>query len=140
MFLLGGCSQQQLKSLSNGLMAASGGTYVAPVTRPQKIMFFGGKNNQVYLGCWSCTRYEKDSVFNSYGDYGSEYRNESLFNSYSDYGSDYSNYSACNSYANKPPVIVDSNGNFYGYLTLNKYKNQTYNQDILTWLVALCAD
>lgn len=116
---------------------SSGSYYTAPQS---KKMIFGGENNNTYLGCISCNEYVSDSVFNSYGDYGSSYSQTSIFNSYSQYGSAYSNYSPCNRYANNPPVIVDSAGNFYGYLTLNQYfSNATKDGNILAWLAGVCA-
>jgi hypothetical protein len=88
---------------------------------PAKLMFFGGINHQSYLGCLNCSEYATDSILNQYGPHGSRYAQESIVNQYSDFGSPYSHYSACNQYASDPPVIVDSDGNFYGRLTLNLY-------------------
>jgi len=105
----------------------------------QKIMFFGGENNSVYLGCYSCSQYAVDSVFNQYGSYGSQFQQNSIFNRYGNFGSLYSDYSPCNPYANKPPVIVDGEGNFYGTLTLNNYHvYRTNNSAILAWLAGVC--
>jgi hypothetical protein len=50
-----------------------------------------------------------------------------------------SQFSACNEYANYPPVVVDRAGNFYGYLTLNEYKNPTRNEVVRAWLAGVCA-
>ena len=87
-------------------------------------MVFGGEGHHTYLGCLSCSEYATDSVFNVYGDHGSRYSEASIWNHYSDFGSRYSDYGACNPYANDPPVIVDSEGEFYGRLTLNAYHPQ----------------
>jgi hypothetical protein len=105
-----------------------------------KMMIFGGVNHDVYLGCLSCSKYEFDSVFNEYGNYGSKYSNTSVFNKYGNYGSKYSMYSPCNEYSSTPPVIVDGSGNFYGYLTLNKYMAKAItDNEILSWLkYAVC--
>lgn len=105
-------------------------------TSNTKLMLFGGNNNDVYLGCLSCSKYDQDSVSNTYGEFGSSYHSDSIFNSYGEYGSSYSQYSACNSYAANPPVAVDSNGNFYGYLTLNNSKQliQKNQEQIYSWL------
>lgn len=107
-----------------------------------EIMIFGGDNHDVYLGCLSCSEYDSDSVFNEYGDYGSRYSSESIFNNFGDYGSRFSQYSPCNPFANDPPVIVDEDGNFYGYLTLSISKNQGIRgTDIEQWLeLVVCAD
>lgn len=101
----------------------------------EKIMIFGGDNNDVYLGCLSCTKYESDSLFNKYGTFGSKYNADSIFNNYGEYGSKYSSISACNQYASDPPIIVDDEGNAYGVLTLNKYHQHAIdNADIVEWL------
>lgn len=50
---------------------------------------------------------------------------------YRNYGSAYSSYSPFNSYASYPPVIVDEEGNFYGYFTVNKYKSKRANFDLV---------
>ncbi len=100
-----------------------------------KIMIFGGSNHDVYLGCISCSEYSSDSVFNEYGSYGSEYSTTSIFNEYGQYGGEYSSYSPCNEYASNPPVVVDQDGNFYGYLTINEYKSKVINNEkIKSWL------
>ncbi len=44
---------------------------------------------------------------------------------------EYSSYSPFNSYASYPPVIVDEEGNFYGYFTVNKYKSKRANFDLV---------
>ena len=86
-----------------------------------KLMIFGGMNNESYLGCLSCSEYATDSILNEYGTYGSKYSINSIWNAYGNFGSKYSQYSPWNLYATNPPVIVDSDGNFYGYFTINKY-------------------
>jgi hypothetical protein len=102
-----------------GAAAAAGNT-----TSVSKLMIFGGENHRTYLGCLSCSEYGIDSVFYAYGSHGSRYASESIWNHYSEFGSAYSNHGACHPYANDPPVIVDSDGNFYGRLTLNVYHYQ----------------
>lgn len=60
---------------------------------------------------------------------------DSIFNRYGEYGSQYSTYSACSPYASDPPVIVDGAGNFYGRLTINAYNPQrTRDSSIIQWL------
>jgi hypothetical protein len=103
----------------NGAADSTGG--VAPPQQSAKLMIFGGENHEIYLGCLSCSNYALDSVFNEFGQHGSPYASESIWNHYSVVGSRYSNFGACNPYANDPPVIVDSDGNFYGRLSLNAY-------------------
>lgn len=116
---------------------ASGGR--APAA---KMMIFGGPDHKTYLGCLTCSKFEADSVLNRYGEHGSPYSGESIWNRYSDYGSRYSSYGVCNRYATDPPVIVDSQGTFYGRLTLNRYHAQLgVGGQLQDWLAdTVCAE
>jgi hypothetical protein len=91
-------------------------------TAKAKIMIFGGRNNEVFLGCVTCSEFDSSSLANKYGDFGSSYSSTSIFNSYSQYGSYYGTYSACNPNAANPPVIVDNSGTFYAHLSMNPAK------------------
>ena len=99
--------------------------------KAQALQIFGGEEHDVYLGCLNCSKYDSNSIWNSYGNYGSKYNTSSIWNSYGDYGSAYSSYSPFNNYASYPPVIVDEDGNFYGYFTVNTVKSQRANFDLV---------
>lgn len=86
----------------------------------QTLLLYGGKNHDIFLGCLNCPSYDTKSIWCNYGDYGSNYGTKSIWTNYGDYGSNYSSLSPWTTYADKPPVVVDTEGNFYGYLTLNK--------------------
>lgn len=132
---LEGCFAPFWQGVAQG-MAAAGGSLTAGGA---KLMIFGGRNHDVYLGCLNCSEYATDSVFNKYGTYGSEYSSTSIYNSYGQYGSPYSSMSPCNPYATDPPVVVDEDGNFYGYLTLNQYKSGAITDArIRAWLKGVC--
>lgn len=73
-----------------------------------------------FLGTFE-DKYSKNSIYNKYGNYGSSYASNSIFNKYGNYGSDYSKYSPFNAYTNYGPLLVDSYGNSYGRLSINKY-------------------
>lgn len=77
----------------------------------QTLLIFGGEDHDVYLGKLNASKYDSESIWNEYGKYGSEY----------------SSYSPFNEYASYPPILVDSQGNFYGYFTANKYKSNRAN-------------
>ena len=101
----------------------------------KKIMLFGGANHDVYLGCFNCSDIASDSIHNDIGKFGSDISSTSIFNDISQYGSDISQYSPCNDIASNPPVLVDEDGGFYGYLTLNDIKSKAItDSDILAWL------
>lgn len=85
------------------------------------LLLFGGEGHKTFLGCLNCSQYDSGSICNKYGNQGSKYNSDSIWNKYGNYGSKYSNLSPWNKYASEPPVIVDKQGNFYGYLTSNQY-------------------
>lgn len=81
----------------------------------QTLYIYGGEDHDVFLGKLNASKYDSKSIWNEYDTYGSEY----------------SSYSPFNSYASYPPVIVDEEGNFYGYFTVNKYKSKRANFDLV---------
>lgn len=89
----------------------------------QKLHLFGGYDHEQYLGCLNCNKYDKNSVWNQFGTYGSKFNRLSIWNEFGTYGSKFNSLSPWNQFSNDPPVIVDDQGNFYGFLTLNKYKS-----------------
>lgn len=90
----------------------------------QNILIFGGKDHDVFLGCLNCDKYDNNSIWNKYGDYGSKYNEKSIWNKYGTYSGKYNDTSPFNKYASYPPVLVDAEGNFYGYFTANSYKDK----------------
>jgi len=85
---------------------------------------YGGKDHDVYLGCINCDKYNSNSIWNAYGTYGSKYNSNSIWNAYGTYGSKYNSLSPWNAYSNDSPVVVDKEGNFYGYFTVNTSKSK----------------
>jgi len=90
---------------------------------PPELLIFGDSNHKKFLGVLTKDQYNTDSICNRYGTYGSEYNSDSIWDRYSSYGDRYSDTSPWNPYASEPPVIVDRQGNFYGYFTINQNKN-----------------
>lgn len=88
----------------------------------QSLHLWGGQGNLTYLGCLNSNKYDVNSIWNTYGTYGSKYNLKSIWNAYGTFGSKYSSYSPWNIYSSTPPVVCDSNGVFYGHFTLNRYK------------------
>lgn len=95
------------------------------------LLLFGGENHDQFLGCLNCSKHDSSSIWNKYGEHGSKYNSDSIWNKYGTYGSKYNSLSPWNKYSSDGPVVVDPDGNFYGYFTLNKYNNQTK----IEWLV-----
>ena len=96
----------------------------ASQVQSQNLLIFGGKNHDVFLGCLNCSKYDNASIWNKYGDFGSKYNDKCIWNKYGEFGGQYNDTSPFNKYASIPPVIVDADGNFYGYFTANKYKDK----------------
>lgn len=114
------------------LMSLTGGVFAQSSS---DLLIFGGRNNDVFLGCLSCPSSARDSVLNSYGPHGSPYQPQSIWNQYGTYGGRYSSYSPCNSHSQTPPILVSRQGDFYGYLTVNRHKAQRIaDRTILDWL------
>lgn len=97
----------------------------------QTLLIFGGEDHDVYLGKLNASEYDSESIWNEYGKYGNEYNSNCIWNEYGKYGNEYSNYSPFNEYASYPPVLVDAQGNFYGYFTVNKYKSKRANFELV---------
>ena len=76
-----------------------------------------------YLGNLSANPYASDSSANPFGA-GSENAN-SINNPYGEYGSKTSNKSATNPYATDAPKLYDSQGNYRGKLSTNKYNPES---------------
>lgn len=97
----------------------------------QTLNIYGGDDHDVFLGCLNCDDYNSNSIWNEYGTYGNSYDSDCIWNEYGTYGDEYSQYSPWNDYATNPPVIVDNEGNFYGYFTTNENKDQRADFDLV---------
>ena len=86
-----------------------------------KLMLFGGRDHKQYLGCIVCNEFSSDSICNGFGKYGNEFSTEGMFQEFSGFGNDFSPDSPWNesSASTGVPVLVDENGAFYGYFTIN---------------------
>lgn len=104
------------------------------------LLLFGDSAHRDFLGCLNCNQYDSGSVCNRYGTYGSKYQSNSIWNPYGTFGSKYSTSSPWNSYSNSAPVIVDQPGNFYGYLSANKYHNNRTQIGVFNQLADLVAE
>ena len=83
----------------------------------QTLYIYGGQDYTVFLGILNASKYNSDSIWNKYGEYGSKYNSNSIWNKYGEFGGKYGMYSPFNDYALYPPILVDSQNNFYGYFT-----------------------
>jgi hypothetical protein len=83
------------------------------------LLLFGGADHKTFLGCLNCSSLSPTSVCNSLGQFGSSLQANSIWNSLGTFGSSLSQYSPWNSLSNSAPIIVDKDGNSYGYFSVN---------------------
>lgn len=95
---------------------------LAGLCRGQALHLFGygGEDHDVYLGCLNCGRNDENSIWNPYGKYGSPYEEESIWYRFGKYGSTCDDTSPWAGYAFYSPKVMDSQGNFYGHLTVDE--------------------
>jgi hypothetical protein len=62
--------------------------------------------------------YMTDSIYNSSSTYSTSYNSDSIFNTSSKYGNSYSNKSVFNDGASNPPVILSTDGQVLGKLSI----------------------
>ena len=105
--------------------------FLSSFAQAQTLKIYGSADHDVYLGKLNASKFDSESIWNSFGTYGNHYNSNSIWNSYGTYGSEYSSYSPFNEYASNPPVLVDDDGNFYGYFTINTYKSKRANFDLV---------
>jgi hypothetical protein len=90
----------------------------------QELLLFGGSEHDVYLGCLNCNQYSSESICNDFGA-GNSFKTESIFNAFSGFGSEFSSKSPWNGFSSSDdvPVLVDKQGGFYGYFTINQFRS-----------------
>lgn len=84
------------------------------------LLLFGGDDHKTFLGCLNCGKFDSNSVCNKYGASGSKFSDKSIWNKFGDFGSKFSGNSPWNKYATNPPIVVDKDGQSYGYFTSSK--------------------
>jgi hypothetical protein len=73
-----------------------------------------------FLGTITDNAFDRESIVNQYGPYGSKYSPTSIHNQYSKYGSPYSTLSINSPYATNPPILY-LNGERRGPVSKNPY-------------------
>ena len=86
-----------------------------------------------FLGKLKPNPFDIESIFNKFGANGNKFSQTSIFNKFSQYGNQFSNLSPYNKFAQSPPRIF-INGEFYAYLTKNKYLTPHIDpEEIISW-------
>ena len=94
------------------------------------LLLYGGNNNS-FLGCLNCNFKLRISVWNKQGPYGSVLSTVSIWNQQYEFGNEASPLCPWNPYASTPPVVVDTNGNFYGFFTANTNQQSRFNNNFV---------
>ena len=85
------------------------------------LLIFGGPGHDQFLGCLVCNEFSSQSICNGFGPYGNEFSSKGMFNEFSGFGNEFKSSSPWNEYSSSTsvPVVVDRDGKFYGYFTIN---------------------
>lgn len=78
-----------------------------------------------FIGAIS-NEFDSNSIANEFGA-GNEFSSDSIMNEFGDYGSEFSSESAFNEFASNPPILLDDDLEFIGYLTTNEFKTPYIN-------------
>lgn len=92
----------------------------ASVAHAQELLLFGGRGHDEFLGCFNCNELSSESICNEFGT-GNSFDTQSIFNEFGTFGNEFASSSPWNEFSTSDdvPVLVDRNGNFYGYFTIN---------------------
>lgn len=80
--------------------------------------------------------FDADSIFNEYGNYGSEYSSNSIWNEFSTFGNEFNSDSPFNEFSSNPPMIIKG-GRVIAYLSANSSIQGSISPNLLK---ALCKD
>jgi hypothetical protein len=99
--------------------------WILPDQAIAKTMLFGGPGHKEYLGCLDCSEFSPDSICNGFGKFGNEFSSSGVFNEFAGFGNEFSSKSPWNEFSNSDevPVLVDDQGKFFGYFTINKHRH-----------------
>lgn len=85
------------------------------------LLVFGGPSHDQFLGCFICNEFNQESICNGFGKYGNEFSSDGMFNEFTKFGNEFNSSSPWNEFSTSEsvPVVVDHEGKFYGYFTIN---------------------
>lgn len=97
-------------------------TALAPPAPSSHFFLFGGPSGDTYLGCLTCNSFDAESVCNQFGTYGNPFGALSIWNQFGTYGNEFSTSSPWNQFSTSGPVVIGSDGLFYGVFTTNVFQ------------------
>jgi hypothetical protein len=86
-------------------------------------------DENTYLGSLTNSLH-RESIFNEFGTYGSEFSSKSIWNQFSKFGNEFNTYSPFNRFSIQPPMII-KDGKIIAYLTTNKSISNGISPNIL---------
>ena len=88
-----------------------------------------------FLGAVVGNEFDPNSLLNKFSAYRSEFDEKSIFYEFGKYGDEFSNLSAYNKDADKPPRIIDEQGKFIRWLTVNSiFTPRVDPRELFKWL------
>ncbi len=106
-----------------------------------RLEVWGGPNYEQFLGCFTCSQFDSESIHNQFGPYGSRFSSTSVWNHFSQYGSPFSTDSACNEFAANPPIVVDVETQLFVELTVNTLRPNAWKDPVVVaWLRAVVCE
>lgn len=121
-------------SISTVVAFTLAGLCSAAYGQQKALLLFGDREHKTFLGCLNCGQFDANSVCNKFGPFGSQFSATSIWNSFGRFGSSFSGESPWNQFTSSPPVIVDKDGGFYGYLTANQFHANRTRIEVLNQL------
>lgn len=89
------------------------------------LLLFDGETGREFAGCLNCSRSERASICNRFGDFGSRYGDTSIWSRFGDFGSRYGENSPWSRFG-EGLRVVDQDGNYYG-----RFSRSTHGQSKL---------
>jgi len=77
-----------------------------------ELYIYGGKNSKEFLGKLNASKYDSESIWNTYGTYGNKYNSKCIWNKYGEYGNSYNSYCPFNKYGSNPPFCLINKASF----------------------------
>ncbi len=88
-------------------------------------------NEYIYIGSIS-NEFGSESIANEFG-WGNEFRSDSINNEFGTFGNEFGSYSVYNEFTSTPPIIVNSDLEFVGYITANEALEPSIHPDMAKW-------
>tara|TARA_B100000579_G_C22785936_1_gene831873 strand:+ start:181 stop:582 length:402 start_codon:yes stop_codon:yes gene_type:complete len=95
----------------------------------QDLLLYSNDND--YLGCLTCNKFNSESICNKFGTYGNKFNSDSIWNKFGTYGNKFNSDSPWNRFSSNGPKIVDRDGNYYGRFSINIRSGYKYSKDLL---------